>query len=150
MAIDGAVMFEGRRWPGARLPARPPYWPDGDRTGYVFAASGKGQQWTTDRPLAFWRNFSELDLPDDEAVLRLLTRHGDPTGEFDRCAAAREAIVSIITPWGPLIEALRQVAAAWDKPDALGISSLSKDVARLAAADKALRGLLPADPDGDP
>jgi hypothetical protein len=149
MAVDSAVVFEGRRWPGACLPARPPYWRDGDRTGYVFAASGKGQQWSTDRPLAFWRNFSALNLPDEKAVLRLLTRHGDPTGEFDRRAAAREAIVAIISSWEPLITALKQVAAAWGEPDVLGISHPSNDSLRVEAADKALRKLLPTDPDGD-
>lgn len=48
------------------------------------------------------------------------------------------------------MEALRLVAAAWDEPDELGLSSWGGDTLRAEAADKALRRLLPVDPDGDP
>ena len=56
---------------------------------------------------------------------------------------------SAYAAWGPLIAALKPVAAAWDAPDASGVSLMTSDKDRLAAADKALRRLLPSDPDGD-
>jgi hypothetical protein len=51
--------------------------------------------------------------------------------------------------WSALITELKQVAAAWGEPDALGISSWGGDTLRAEAADKAPRKLLPANPDGD-
>jgi len=57
--------------------------------------------------------------------------------------------MSDVASWRPLIEALRQVAAAWDEPDEFGVSSWGGDTLRAEAADKALRKLLPIDPDGD-
>ena len=83
-------------------------------------------------------------------MLRLLTRHGDLTGQLDRTAAAGGRIVGDSFSWPPFIQALKQVAAAWNEPDALGISDWGGDGPRAEAADKALRKLLPADPDGDP
>ena len=153
MATDSAVIFEGRRWPAVRVIRSP--WRDPD-SRIAFTVSGKGQQWIAERPAAFWRSFSALDLPsavrDPAAQARVvwfLSRHGDPDGQLDRRVAAGEGIVSSTYSWGSLIEAFRQVAAAWGEPNELGVSSMSDNKDRLAAADKALRKLLPADPDGD-
>jgi hypothetical protein len=155
MAADTAVAFEGRRWPGARAISTSAFRRlEGLRSQTMFSASGKGQQWSADRPLAFWRNFSALDLSDtvidtraDARVIKFLSRYGDPTGQLDRWTAAGKAFVGDAVSWKPLIEALGQVAAAWDEPDALGVSSWGGDTLRAEAADKALRKLLPTDPD---
>jgi len=146
MAIGETVIFEGRNWPGAYRPMSDGY------GAFGLKASGKGRLWSTDRPLAFWRNFSALDPTDDEAaplVQGFVARHGDPDGELDRRAAAGKSITGNTLAWPPLILALNSVAAAWDAPDLSGVSRMTSDRDRLAAADKSLRRLLPSDPDGD-
>ena len=157
MAIRETIFFEGRRWPAvvvAHTPGSPNSW-------VIFTATGKARAWSTDRPLGFWRNFSAIEVPDpkvqgtvvnpdtEQPFELFVARHGDPTGQLDRRAAASQPVISNTFSWGPLVAALRQVAVAWDAPDDLGVSAITKDRDRLAAADKALGWLLPADPDGD-
>jgi hypothetical protein len=122
----------------------------------MLTAAGKGQEWTADRPEAFWRSFAATDITDrlglplaQLTVMNFVNRYGDPTGQLDRSAEAGEQIVSDTNSWAPLIEGLSQVAAAWDPPDKFGISRWSGDKPRADAADKALRKLLPHDTDGD-
>jgi hypothetical protein len=147
-ATDSAVIFEGRRWPAARVVLFKGLGSYSDNRT-LFTATGKGQRWSADRPLAFWRNFSEYNPPNEKLLLWFLNRHGDPTGQLDRRAATGERIAGDTSSWGLLIQRLRLVAAAWDEADELGISSLSDDKHRLVIADRALRLQLPADPDGD-
>ena len=153
MATDTAVMFEGRRWPAASVLGA-----SLNRRGEIlFSATGKGQTWNADRPLAFWRSFSALGLSDtifdkrtDARAKKFLSRYGDPFGQLDQRAAAGKPMMGSAANWIPLMEALRQVAAAWDEPDEFGISAWGGDGLRAEIADKALRKLLPVDPDGDP
>src|SRR6476620_1931228 len=110
MATDSAVTFEGRRWPAARAVLFKGLDQQGDQRAF-FTATGKGQRWRADRPLAFWRNFSEYDPPGGEKLLLwFLTRHGDPTGQLDRRAAAGQEIAGDTSSWGVLIQRLRLVA----------------------------------------
>jgi hypothetical protein len=157
MVKNETVLFQGCGWPvvvAARAPGSL-------RSRVTFTAAAKGREWSTDRPLGFWRNFSAIEVPDpkvhgsvgnpdiEQPFELFVARHGDPTGQLDRCAAAGQRIISNTFCWGPLVAALSQVAAAWDTPDDLGVSAITIDRDRLAAADEALRRLLPTDRDGN-
>jgi hypothetical protein len=174
MATFDTLDFLGRRWPAVRVtsssgPPRRPALRSGSRgfgrritdfdvgpdvhASFWLEASGAGQEWSADRPLAFWRNFSAILLTSREeaepGVLRFFARHGDPTGQLERRAAAGEPLQTETDSWISLTRRLRQVALAWNEVDALGISSISDDAQRLAAADQALRILLPKSRDRD-
>jgi hypothetical protein len=173
MATFETLDFRGRRWPAVRVtsasgparrsahgaqPRRGRRITDFDVGPAIYASfglevSGAGQEWHATRPLAFWRNFSAIPLTSREEatapVLRFLARHGDPTGQLERRAAAGETLETETRSWISLTRRLRQVALAWNEADALGISSISDDAQRLAAADQALRLLLPEGRDGE-
>ena len=135
MEIAGGINFSGRRWPAARVTGTQVQGLKTRRVVFGLAASGNGQLWHSDRPLAFWRNFSELDLSVLEAksaVLRFLARHGDPTGRLARDnsparrrpARLRTPLADIITgksssdtaAWLPLVALFEPIAAAGTKP----------------------------------
>jgi hypothetical protein len=160
MTARDTLIFSGRRWPGVRAtenaivvqrwvrksaPAEP----------YVlqlaFVASGDGQQWDADRPMAFWRNFAAIDLTDPAEALRFIARHGDPFGYLDRKPAGLSPPpAGTNQPWLALMDALDRIADAWEPPDPNDISFISDDRGRLQVAQRALRELAPPDESGLP
>jgi hypothetical protein len=80
-----------------------------------------GQTWSTRVPEAFWRSFSEIDLANQDQVLRFVHRFGEPYGylkPMQKCA---------IEHWGWLRDRLRLIALAWNPADGDGLSSVTTD-----------------------
>jgi hypothetical protein len=140
MAARDALVFSGRKWPAVRATGHAYI---GRFCQFAFVASGNGQQWNTDRPLAFWRNFAEIDLTQSEGALRFIARHGDPVGYLDRGERA-----GTNAPWPALRAALFGIAQAWDALDPNEISSISRAPQRLALAQDALYELARPDKNG--
>lgn len=116
------LLFSGRRYRQARLRSTHQDW------FHEIDTTGGGQEWNTDKPAAFWRNFAEMDLQDGKAVERFFQRHGDPTG-----------VLAAGTPthtgsWLGLAAVLRAASRAWEPPSADGVSRLTGDRERLAEA----------------
>ena len=155
MTARDTLIFSGRRWPGVRATgnaivvgltasAQPSV------VQLAFVASGDGQQWDADRPMAFWRNFAAIDLTDPAEALRFIARHGDPFGYLDREPARPNLPPAGNHPWPALMDALDRIADAWDPPDPNDISFISDDRGRLEVAQRALRELAPPDESGLP
>jgi hypothetical protein len=142
---------------------------------FAFEASGGGQQWDTDRPMGFWRNFAAIDLTDTTDALRFVARHGDPFGHLDDNDArlnqlnrhtpemgraygkAARAVprpnrlpAGGSEPWPALALALDAIAGAWDPLDPNAISFLGDDRDRLEVAQRALYELARPDKEGLP
>src|SRR5262249_18940264 len=115
MTTRDTLIFRGRRWPGVQ--------PLGGATierfyQFAFRASGDGQQWDTDRPMAFWRNFAAIDLTHRKEVLAFIKRHGDPFGDLDRePARPNQSPDGTNAKWPALKRALREIAQAWEPLD---------------------------------
>jgi hypothetical protein len=147
MATRDTLIFSGRKWPGVRREIQDVGYVEPQQLWqFAFTASGYGQGWHTSQPLAFWRCFVEIDFPYTAEALRFrealqfIARHGDPLGHLDN-----GKLVSTNADWPALQDPLGDIAAAWDQPDAGGVSHISRDLQRLAEAQDALHGL--ADPD---
>ena len=149
MTARDTLIFSGRRWPGVRATGNAivvgltasaqPY-----VVQLAFVASGDGQQWDADRPMAFWRNFAAIDLTDPAEALRFIARHGDPFGYLDRKPAGLSPPPAGTNQlWPALMYALDRIAHAWDPPDPNHISFISDDRGRLGVAQRALRELAP-------
>src|SRR5262249_57343910 len=120
MTTRDTLIFSGRRWPGVVQASRGVLITGRRRqTGsarplppqFVFVASGGGQQWDTDRPMAFWRNFAALT--DKAEALRFIARHGDPFGHLDgESTHPNRPPVGTTEPSFALMDALEQIAAA--------------------------------------
>jgi hypothetical protein len=146
MATRDTLFFSGRRWPGVRS------------TGgvyverlyqFAFVASGNGQQWEADQPMAFWRNFAAIDLTNDTEALRFIAQHGDPFGYLDiEPTQPNRSPHGTNQPWFALKAALREIAQAWDPLDPNEISFISNDPERLTVAQQALYELARPDKAG--
>jgi hypothetical protein len=154
MAARDTLIFSGRRWPAVRATGKAPMLGRWVRKSapsqpyvvqFAFVASGDGQQWDADRPMAFWRNFAALDLTDTTEALHFIARHGDPLSHLDRGSRA-----STSEPWPALMDALDRIADAWEPSDPSGISFVSADRDRLDVARRALQQLAPTDEGGLP
>ena|SRR5215831_3856458 len=149
MTTRDTLIFRGRRWPGVQ-PLK------GVTIGrffyqFAFRASGGGQQWDTDRPMGFWRNFAVIDLTHGGEVLDFIKRHGDPFGYLDREPdRPNQPPAGTNAEWPALKAALGKIAQAWDPLDPNEISFISDDRDRLKVAERALQELAPPDPDLDP
>lgn len=146
MPIGEALVFEGTRWPSARVVGAEPmhfllfgttadaaaYSPP-RRTIFTLSTTGKGRRWSTDRPLGFWRDFVEIDLENSEAVTAFIRRRGDPQGQLDAGAETHTG------HWFSLAVYLRTAAQAWEPEDADGVSSLTTAPDRLSYANFFLR-----------
>jgi hypothetical protein len=150
-----ALYFEGgSRWRGVRVVGHEPALlsPGGSsplcRTEvFTLRSTAKGRPWSTRRPMGFWRNFAAIDsiAGDPAEVVRFVSRHGDPSGALNNAHAAGEPLVTETSSWFQFIFWLARAAAAWDPPDAEGISRRSDDAARLAEAWTGVGLLAPLD-----
>jgi hypothetical protein len=149
MLKDHAILYDGTSWPTAEVVARHPLVtkfapPAGHevRPGFIFTltATGKGKEWSTTRPLAFWRDFTAVAHHDSEAVVPMLAfvrRWGDPRGKINGKDGAAES-----WDWLVLTASLLHIAQAWDAPDADGVSYYGNDLARLREAHAHWRNFL--------
>ncbi|MGH0357510.1 hypothetical protein GHJ84_08740 [Sinorhizobium meliloti] len=73
MELIGELFWSGQAWPAAEIAGR---------TGedFIFKTTGKGRHIQFREPAAWWRNFSEVDLNDANAVIGFVRRRGDPFG----------------------------------------------------------------------
>lgn len=110
---------------------------DGRFCRFDFEASGDGRQWTVHRPMAFWRNFAELDLTGVAWAVSFIARHGDPFGELERDRAGSTE------HWPALKTALEGIAQAWEPS-----GRISNDPARRLTAREALYELARPDKTG--
>ncbi|MCA1444712.1 hypothetical protein I6F07_32005 [Ensifer sp. IC4062] len=92
-------------------------------TDGLVQAKGEGRGWSTTRPLALWRDFSEMDLRSPGEVEAFVNRYGDP-----RAALPRPSAIEL---WLEVQEPLQAAAQAWEPLDANGISHLTTDSNRL-------------------
>lgn len=131
------LVFHGLRWPAVQVAeSRVDHFDfddDGDTWGrrVTFAqltTRGDGRRWTATSAQAFWRNFAEINLEDDSAIIDFVKRHGDPDSQLSPTHPVRTRW------WRPLRDHLRPFARAWDDGDAHGLSRLSQDAKRIALA----------------
>jgi len=146
MATRDTLIFRGRRWPGVQ----PLKGVTIERFyQFAFRASGGGQQWDTDQPMAFWRNFAAMDLTHGGEALDFIKRHGDPFGYLDlEPARPNQPPAGTNAEWPALKAALREIAQAWDPLDPNEISFISNDRDRLEVAQRALYELARPDKEG--
>jgi hypothetical protein len=158
MVAGQKLIFLGMRWQVARIAGELPMrtHPRADhppRTIFTVAASGRGRRWSTDQPLAFWRDFAEIDLNSADAVLGFVQRRGDPFSVLDAGGETHTG------HWTNLKALLLTAAQAWDSAGANGVSRIAADTKRIRLAEHFLKSdprpfldqvkLVPAD-DGPP
>jgi hypothetical protein len=148
MTIGDTLIFSGVRWQTVRVvgiermkPFRSmvvPEEPARARVVFTLAISGHGRPWSATEPQGFWRSFAEIDLikGDEAAVVAFVRRFGDPAGRLGPGTQTDTA------SWIPSIAWLGEVAKAWEPPDADGLSSPTKDLARLRRGNRALQDVL--------
>src|SRR5262245_9830994 len=135
MAIGSTLIFDGLAWPAARIVGsssmvfktypydaedKPP-----SRPLFTLSASGRGRRWSATRPEGFWRDFTELDLANAEAVAAFVRRRGDPVGML---GASTESHTGY---WWRLQTCLMTAVQAWEPEDAAGVSRVTTDRGRL-------------------
>ncbi|SFJ15243.1 hypothetical protein SAMN04515648_2900 [Phyllobacterium sp. CL33Tsu] len=89
----------------------------------LVSARGTGRRWSTQKPLAFWRVFAEMDLSSSFNVEMFAGRYGDPTGALPG--------QSYLPSWRKVQELLQVPATAWDPVDDRGISHVTVDTTRI-------------------
>lgn len=99
-AIDAELMWSGRAWPAAEIVGR-----SGEH--FTFRTSGKGRPLELVGPAAWWRNFSELDVDNSDAVIDFVRRRGDPLGRLSRTTHGDTA------GWKYLSGLLKLAASCW-------------------------------------
>ena len=101
-AINTELVWAGRAWPAAEIIGR---------TGedFAFKTSGKGRPLELDGPAAWWRNFSELNLDDPDAVTGFVRRRGDPFGALSPTTQANSS------QWGGVAAVLKLAASCWTR-----------------------------------
>jgi hypothetical protein len=143
MAVGNTLVFDGLAWPTTRIVSSSPmifktYAHDADhkpppRIIFTLSATGRGRRWSATRPQGFWRDFTELDPADAEAVTAFVRRRGDPDGLLDASTETHTGY------WDNLHSVLWTAAQAWEPEDAAGISSLTADRERLQDANLFVR-----------
>jgi hypothetical protein len=139
MVTEQKLIFSGTRWQAAQVtgsePVRFRAFPRGSgpappsRTIFTLTASGHGRGWSTDQPLAFWRDFAKIDLNSANAVLDFVRRRGDPFGFLD---AGEETHTG---HWANLKALLQVAAQAWEPPGARCVSRITADAKRVKLAE---------------
>ncbi|NKM56360.1 hypothetical protein GFL21_17855 [Rhizobium anhuiense] len=102
MQIVGELIWKGRAWPAAEIASR-----TGD--DFVFKTSGHGRPIELAGPAAWWRNFSELDLDDPDAVVGFVKRRGDPSGILSPSAQSDSS------SWFDIAAPLKLAATCWTR-----------------------------------
>ena len=130
MAV-GKLLFDGHRYPLAQVRAwkEVPYWPGvlpGGRRYAKVEAGGRGRAWSTDKPLGFWRTFTEIGLEETDHVAMIFRRYGDPFGLLPNA--------SDTGGWVGLFACLSAATVAWDAAGPDGISRLTSAPDRLEHA----------------
>ncbi|MER9233643.1 hypothetical protein NKI56_16325 [Mesorhizobium sp. M0622] len=98
----GELIWTGRAWPAAEIVGR-----TGD--DFTFKTSGKGRPVDLVGPAAWWRNFSELNLDDPDAVIGFVRRHGDPFGQLSPTTQGDTA------GWAYVLALLKLAASCWTR-----------------------------------
>lgn len=98
----GELIWTGRAWPAAEIVGR-----TGD--DFSFKTSGKGRPLELVGPAAWWRNFSEIDLDDPDAVIGFVRRHGDPFGTLSPTTQADSS------QWLAVAVVLKLAASGWTR-----------------------------------
>src|SRR5262249_48426581 len=95
---------------------------------------GFGRRWEATEPQAFWRDLAELDFNNQQAVLALIRRRGDPGGVLSPRAETHTG------RWSDLAALLGVAALAWEPADTSGVSNVTTDLHRLWQADHFAHG----------
>lgn len=100
--VFGELIWKGRAWPAAEIVGR---------TGqdFTFKTSGHGRPVELAGPAAWWRNFSELNLDDPDAVIGFVRRRGDPTGMLS------PSTQSDSSQWFDVAAPLKLAATCWTR-----------------------------------
>jgi hypothetical protein len=146
MATGNTLIFNGIAWPAVRIVNSSlmifktyPDISDSDykppsRPIFTLAASGRGRRWSATHPQGFWRDFTELDPADAEAVMAFVRRRGDPDGLLDASTEHHTGY------WYMLFSVLSAAVHGWEPEDAAGISHLTTtDPGRLRYANSFVR-----------
>ncbi|WP_414814914.1 hypothetical protein [Rhizobium sp. IY2] len=98
--VLGELIWSGRAWPAAEIAGR---------TGedFTFRTSGKGRPVELVGPAAWWRNFSELNLDDGDAIIDFVRRRGDPFGQLSPTTPADTG------GWRYVLGLLKLAASCW-------------------------------------
>lgn len=112
----GELIWNGRAWPKAFVSKTVHVvykdYEGGPRTGsgeaFDIQTTGKGREYKEFGAAAWWRNFSELDLANPDAVVGFVRRRGDPFGHL----SPRHPIDT--SQWPSIAEILKPAAACWD------------------------------------
>jgi hypothetical protein len=92
--------YNGRAWPAVASVGRV-------HKVIGLKASGKGKPFKTDSAQAWWRNFAELDLASETAVVGFVQRHGDPLDELGSTGFADTS------KWSEIQKPLKAAAEYW-------------------------------------
>ncbi len=100
--ILGELNWKGRAWPAAEIVGR---------TGqdFIFKTSGRGRPIELAGPAAWWRNFSELDFDDANAVIGFVRRRGDPSGVLSPTAQSDSS------RWFEIAAPLKLASTCWTR-----------------------------------
>ncbi|MCF6110834.1 hypothetical protein [Mesorhizobium muleiense] len=98
----GELIWTGRAWPAAEIVGR-----TGD--DFTIKTSGKGRPLELVGPAAWWRNFSELNLEDSDAIIGFVRRHGDPFGQLSQTTQGDTA------GWAYVVGLLKLAASCWTR-----------------------------------
>ncbi len=112
----GSLIWNGRAWPKASVSKTVHIIykeaPGGPRSGtgeaFEIQTTGKGREYEETGAAAWWRNFSELDLANPDAVIGFVRRRGDPFGQL----SPRDPIDT--SQWPSVTALLKPAAACWD------------------------------------
>jgi hypothetical protein len=141
MAASNTLIFSGIRWQTARVVHVGSSLIAGTGPGRVIragsplveVASGRGRKWETATTLAFWRDFTELQLDDVDGIVAFVRRYGDPDGFLDRGEVMHTGY------WKNLQAVLGTAASAWEPAGQDGVSQVAADPKRLKLAEWFLR-----------
>jgi hypothetical protein len=128
------LLFEGIRWPGAKVVDRRQV--IGGDVGkkvpffdaLIIETSGNGRSYSVTHAEAWWRDFADLPIDYEPRVLSFLARRGDPFGEL-----TPDGKQISTHHWLGLKAVFRQAAAAWNpRPDGTGVSRFRPEMLEIA------------------